>query len=608
MAEPRTSDRPARNAGVALAVKATDVRIRRGTVWAGRDGREIVHGVSFEVQPGTVTGLIGPSGCGKTTLMRAIVGIQRGVSGELLVLGQEACEMKLHQKVGYATQAASVYDDLTVEENLRYFTALAAEGTPSPANIIRGAERAAAAVSLSPELRTKVGRLSGGQRGRVSLAAAVIGGRELLVLDEPTVGLDPVLRRELWDGFHQMARRGLTLLVSSHVMDEASRCDRLLLLHEGRLIADETPANLLALTGARDLDRAFLRLVDPRSTPPRLVPVPPGPDAHGDPDPSPDPASGMDPLGPGDDPDVDCDPASDPGSGFEPYPPDPDPGSGGARPARAARAGGAARAVGSADRPSAQDPGRRRRFPLNLPRTTATALRVVRQIRRDPRTIALVLALPPALLVLLQAIFTNNPTAFDRAGAGLLGVFPLMTMFFLTSVAMLRERRSGTLERLLTTPIGRGDLLTGYGVAFGLLAVAQAAITTTTAVALLNLRIAGPLPMLAVLAVLAALFGTALGLLTSAFANSEFQAVQFLPPVLLPQFLLAGILVPHDQMNPVLETVSMLLPMTYVVDALSRISTTPGVSMPVVRDALVVAGCTVIALALAAGTLRRQGP
>ncbi|MEX5633072.1 ABC transporter permease [Parafrankia sp. FMc2] len=559
--------------------------------------------MSFEVRPGTVTGLIGPSGCGKTTLMRAIVGIQRGVSGELLVLGQEACEMKLHQKVGYATQAASVYDDLTVEENLRYFTALAADGTPSPANIIRGAERAAAAVSLSSELRSKVGRLSGGQRGRVSLAAAVIGGRELLVLDEPTVGLDPVLRRELWDGFHQMARRGLTLLVSSHVMDEASRCDRLLLLHEGRLIADETPANLLALTGARDLDRAFLRLVDPRSTPPHLVPVPSNPGAHAGPGPASGPAS---------DPASRTDPVSSPD--FEPYPADPDPGSGGARPASTARTsspahpGGAARAAGSADRPSAQDLGRRRRLPLNLPRTTATALRVIRQMRRDPRTIALVLALPPALLVLLQAIFTNSPTAFDRAGAGLLGVFPLMTMFFLTSVAMLRERRSGTLERLLTTPIGRGDLLTGYGVAFGLLAVAQAAITTTTAVALLNLRIAGPLPMLGLLAVLAALFGTALGLLTSAFANSEFQAVQFLPPVLLPQFLLAGILVPHDQMNPVLETVSMLLPMTYVVDALSRISTTPGVSMLVVRDALVVAGCTVIALALAAGTLRRQGP
>ncbi|OAA28567.1 ABC-2 type transport system permease protein [Frankia sp. EI5c] len=573
MAEPKTSDRRIRSPDDTLAIRAVDVRIRRGTAWGGRGGREIVHGVSFEVRRGTVTGLIGPSGCGKTTLMRAIVGIQRGVTGELRVLGQEACTADLNRRVGYATQSASVYHDLTVAENLRYFMTLATQGTPSPLEIIRGAEHVTASVGLAPESRTQVGRLSGGQRGRVSLAAAFIGGRELLVLDEPTVGLDPVLRRELWDGFHQMADRGLTLLISSHVMDEAARCDRLLLLREGQLIADETPDALLRLTGAGDLDRAFLRLVEPRPAPRQAAA----------------PADGPHPL-PGADGGGTAH-ATNPGA---PAVSDPAPPPGG-RPARP-------------DRPDRRHRGEGRRVPLNLPRTTATALRVIRQMRRDPRTILLVLALPPALLVLLQAIFANSPTAFDRAGAGLLGVFPLMTMFFLTSVAMLRERRSGTLERLMTTPIGRGDLLTGYGVAFGLLAVAQAAITTTTAVALLHLRIAGPLLMLGLLAVLAALFGTALGLLTSAFANSEFQAVQFLPPVLLPQFLLCGILVPPDQMNSVLDTLSMLMPMTYVVDALNRISTTPGVSMLVVRDALVIAACTLVALTLAAATLRRQSP
>ncbi|CUU58359.1 ABC-2 type transport system permease protein [Parafrankia irregularis] len=574
MAEVKTSDRRTENVDDVLAIKAVDVRIRRGTAWGGRDGREIVHGVSFEVERGTVTGLLGPSGCGKTTLMRAIVGIQRGVSGDLRVLGRGPCERELHRRVGYATQTASVYSDLTVTENLRYFTALSAQqGALSPQEVIRGAERAAARVSLSAEMHTQVGRLSGGQRGRVSLAAAIIGGRELLVLDEPTVGLDPVLRRELWDGFHQLADQGLTLLISSHVMDEASRCDRLLLLREGRLIADETPESLLEITGAADLDHAFLCLVEPRRAP-RQTPPPPAERAQ-------DLSRAT----------TDC---ADPPETADPLKT--------ANPPETAGSPGTSRSAAAPQQ--CDDRGLR----LNLPRTTVTALRVLRQMRRDPRTILLVLVLPPALLVLLQAIFAQSPTAFDRAGAGLLGVFPLMTMFFLTSVAMLRERRSGTLERLMTTPIGRGDLLTGYGVAFGLLAVAQAAITTTTAVALLHLAIAGPLVMLGLLAVLSALFGTALGLLTSAFANSEFQAVQFLPPVLLPQFLLCGILVPHDQLHPVLGVVSMLMPMTYVVDALSRISTRPGVSMMVVRDALVIAGCAVVALALAAGTLRRQTP
>ena len=219
----------------------------------------------------------------------------------------------------------------------------------------------------------------------------------------------------------------------------------------------------------------------------------------------------------------------------------------------------------------------------------------------------MVIALPPTLFWLLQAIFRNNPEAFDRAGVGLLGVFPLMTMFFQTSVAMLRERRSGTLERLLTTPIGRGELVTGYAVAFSGLAVAQAGVTTAVAVGLLGLDVAGPVPVLLLLAVLASVFGTALGLLTSAFAYTEFQAVQFLPPVMLPQFLLCGILVPRDEMHPVLETISAMLPMTYVVDALAEISRSPDITTSILVDAVVIAGCVVVALMLAAATLRRRG-
>lgn len=220
-----------------------------------RGGIQVLPGVSCSVQPGTVTGLLGPSGCGKTTLMRAIVGVQRIAGGSVQVLGMPAGSAPLRGRVGYRSQASAVYADLTVAENLRYFAAV----LHAPASDV---DRALADVDLAPQANQLVGSLSGGQLARVSLASALLGAPEVLVLDEPTVGLDPVLRRDLWALFHRLADAGITIFVSSHVMDEATRCNRLFLMRTGRFLAEDTPAGLLRQTGADDIETAFLRLID----------------------------------------------------------------------------------------------------------------------------------------------------------------------------------------------------------------------------------------------------------------------------------------------------------------------------------------------------------
>src|SRR5919205_1295782 len=228
------------------AVTVTDLVVDRGR-------RRVLPGLTFTVPAGQVTGLLGPSGSGKTTLMRALVGVQVVRSGEVTVLGSPAGSPALRNRVGYVTQAPSVYADLSVRENVRYFAAMYGMGA-------READAAIADVGLSDAAGQLVADLSGGQRGRASLACALVGSPELLVLDEPTVGLDPVLRVELWERFHALAAAGTTLVVSSHVMDEAGRCDRLVLLRDGRLVADTTPADLRAQAGSDDLGQAFLRL------------------------------------------------------------------------------------------------------------------------------------------------------------------------------------------------------------------------------------------------------------------------------------------------------------------------------------------------------------
>jgi ABC-2 type transport system ATP-binding protein len=219
-----------------------------------RGAKRVLHDLSFTVPAGSVTGLLGPSGSGKTTAMRAIVGAQVVRSGTVTVLGLPAGSAALRSRIGYVTQSPSVYTDLTVRENARHFAALYGRS-------VRDADDAVTGVGLADAAGQLVRDLSGGQAGRASLACALVGTPDLLVLDEPTVGLDPVLRVELWEMFHSLAAAGTTLVVSSHVMDEAARCDRLVLLREGRLVADCTPAELRAEAGTDDLEDAFLRVV-----------------------------------------------------------------------------------------------------------------------------------------------------------------------------------------------------------------------------------------------------------------------------------------------------------------------------------------------------------
>lgn len=229
------------------AVAVSGLRVVRG-------GREVVRSISFEIERGTVTGLLGPSGCGKTTLMRAVVGVQIVEGGTVTVLGHPAGSPVLRDKVGYATQNPAIYPDLTVSEALRYFASV----LRAPRSDV---DRVIEEVGLTTHADAVVGQLSGGQLSRANLAVALLGRPDLLVLDEPTVGLDPVLRDELWDLFGRLAAGGATLLVSSHVMDEAGRCERLLLMREGELLASDTPAALRGRTGAHDLEQAFLRLI-----------------------------------------------------------------------------------------------------------------------------------------------------------------------------------------------------------------------------------------------------------------------------------------------------------------------------------------------------------
>ena len=228
-----------------------------------RGPRTVLRDLGFTIPRGRITGLLGPSGCGKSTLVRALVGTQAKVTGTLDVLGHPAGHPTLRTRIGYVTQAPSVYDDLTVRQNLDYFAAILDPGRTAAGRRDADVTRAITDVDLTTHADALAGNLSGGQRNRVSLAVALLGSPELLVLDEPTVGLDPVLRRDLWNLFHDIATgRGATLLVSSHAMDEAERCHRLLLMRDGELLADDTPDALRTRTGAATVEEAFLRLVD----------------------------------------------------------------------------------------------------------------------------------------------------------------------------------------------------------------------------------------------------------------------------------------------------------------------------------------------------------
>jgi ABC-2 type transport system ATP-binding protein len=239
--------------GAVPVVSGQDLVVRRG-------GRLVLDDLTFSIAGGQVTGLLGPSGCGKTTLMRVLVGVQTVTAGTVTVLGLPAGHPRLRARVGYATQAPAVYPDLTLGENLRYFgTVLGLRGRQLADSIATVVAR----LDLGGLDKRLVATFSGGQLARVGLAVALLNRPELLILDEPTVGLDPVLRRDLWSLFHGLAADGASLLVSSHVMDEAARCDILLFMREGRFLAEASPAQILKRTGAADLESAFLALASP---------------------------------------------------------------------------------------------------------------------------------------------------------------------------------------------------------------------------------------------------------------------------------------------------------------------------------------------------------
>lgn len=234
------------------AIEIDSLHVVRGTV-------DALDHISLTVPAGKVVGLLGPSGGGKSTLIRSVMGVQVVRSGTVTVLGEPAGSPGLRSRIGYTTQSPSVYDDLSVADNVRYFAAVMGMRGAALADAVASAIDA---VDLTHKRDALVRNLSGGQRARVPLACAIVATPELLVLDEPTVGLDPVLRRELWDLFHRLADQGTSLLVSSHVMDEATRCDHLVLVRDGRIVADSTPAELLSRTGTEDAESAFLALID----------------------------------------------------------------------------------------------------------------------------------------------------------------------------------------------------------------------------------------------------------------------------------------------------------------------------------------------------------
>lgn len=244
---------------------------------------------------------------------------------------------------------------------------------------------------------------------------------------------------------------------------------------------------------------------------------------------------------------------------------------------------------------------------MNLSITLATTRRILTQLRHDHRTIGMIVGVPAVLMILLRYVF-DNPVAFDRIGPLLLGVFPFIIMFIVTSVGTLRERTSGTLERLMTMPLGKLDLLLGYALAFGVIALVQAGVVLTISLTWLGLDLAGSVASLVLAALLVAVLGVALGLFASAFARTEFQAVQLMPAFVLPQALLCGLFVPRGEMAGWLEAISNVLPLSYAVEAMREVSQHSEPTGTLGRDMLVIAGCALLVLVLGAATLRRRTP
>ena len=409
----------------------------------------VLDQVALEVPTGEIFGLLGANGAGKTTLIRLLVGLLKPESGSVTVLGQTPSAIR-STSVGYMPQLNALYEELSVEENVGFFARMYGMSDRSARR--EAVESALRLVGLFDRRSDLILRISGGMRQRVSLAIALVHSPSVLLLDEPTVGLDPELRAVFWEHFREMSGGGTTLVISSHTMDDAAHCDRLAFLRGGRFVGDGSPEQL-----------------------------------------------------------------------------------------------------------------------VSVDRTLAIALRILRQISRDRRSLALIIVAPIVVMALVGFSFGDQQGVLDRIAPGLIAVFVLFFTFVLTGVSFLRERAQGTLERLLTTPVGRADILVGYTTGFFVLAMVQSVIVVTFTLLVLQVNYQGSIWQIWTVLVPLVVVGVSLGVFISTFARNEFQVVQFIPLLLAPQIFLSGVIAEVDKMPAVLEVLAYLLPLTYAVDGLQDI-------------------------------------
>ena len=482
-------------------VEARDITFSYGSL-------QVLNGLSLSVREGEVFGLLGANGAGKTTLMRMMVGLLSNDGGTLTVQG-ESPSPRQAAGVGYMPQLTALYQELSIRENVDFFARM--YGMSDRHSRGQAVEEAIDLVDLAPRTSDTILNLSGGMRQRVSLAIALVHRPALLLLDEPTVGLDPDVRAVFWERFRRMAESGTTIMVSSHTMDDAAHCDRLAFLRDGAIIALDTPSALREATG----------------TARRLL-----------------------------------------GGGVHTLP----------------------------------QPGRRL---MSVDRTLAITERIIRQMLRDRRSIGLLILGPLIVMSLVGFSLVEEGDVLDRVAPGLLAVFVLFFTFILTGVGFLRERAQGTLERLQTTLVGSFDIMLGYMLGFLLFAVVQAAVILAFTIFVLRIEYVGSLWEIGAILFLVVTVAVSMGIFISSFANNEFQVVQFIPIVLAPQIFLSGVIIPVEQMPTLFEWFSVVLPLTYAVDALREIMLR-GTGLAELWPNLVALGVFSLALLTAAvGTLRR---
>ena len=466
---------------------------------------KVLDGLSLTVNESEIFGVLGANGAGKTTLMRLLIGLQKPSSGAVRVFGEPA-STRIAGRIGYMPQLSALYQELSVRQNVDFFARM--YGLSRSAERREAVDRAIEWVDLTERQKDPLTKLSGGMRQRVSLAIALVHEPELLVLDEPTVGLDPELRATFWEQFRSMAADGATLIISSHTMDDAAHCHRLAFIQEGRVVALGSPDELREAAGRRH----------PRGRVPPL------------------------------------------------------------------------RQAGRA---------------VSIDRTLAIAVRIVSQISRDHRSVALIIVAPIIVMSLVGFSFADQRDILNRIAPGLIGAFALFFVFLLTGVSFLRERSQGTLERLLTTPVGRADILAGYLLGFLLFAGIQSLVILLYTIFALRIEYEGSLWQIFVLLFVVTIVAVNLGIFISTFARNEFQVVQFIPIMLLPQIFLSGAVLPFEQLPGYFQAIGHFLPLTYAVDGLKALML-EGETLGGIGQELAVLGAFAIGiLALAAITVRR---